>query len=155
MARGVWQEAGTADLNRRSRAWQANKAKRQALHGPTKTERCPNNPNDGSRHRCNLCCRTPAMPKTGRRYVNDGSDGYARLARAILGQAVRDLTNDETRPDAYTWLHTTELEVADWRETLCVLADVNLCGLRRVIATEGTEMLRKIAGVMLGNDFRT
>lgn len=155
MSRGVWQAAGTADLKRQLEVRRAYEVKRRDLRGPGKIQSCEANPTANPKHRCPLCCKRGPSQKQGRRYVNSGMsdhcEPYARMARAVMGQVLRDLTWPEYHDDATSWLYdNTDPEVVAWRQTLCDLGDMSLAALRSTAKVATTDQLRYVAAVLLG-----
>jgi hypothetical protein len=61
----------------------------------------------------------------------DNHQAMSDLYRALLAQVVLDMRSDAERFDAAEWLFGTEDPVVNqWRDLVCLAADVNLDGLR-------------------------
>jgi hypothetical protein len=90
--------------------------------------------------------------------------GYSRLARAVLGVAVRDCIAEPTTPlakyeaglnlidaqAARDWLLDPDEDDRAWQLVLAQLADINLAPLRRVVESDDRELIESLSRRLMG-----
>lgn len=77
-------------------------------------------------------------------------EGYARLARAVLAQAVRDLADQALSAQAAAWIfNDDDAALVEWRRILCEVGDVQLGRLRRVAEEADRHGLRRLAAALM------
>lgn len=121
---------------------------------PSKVLACPNNPDQYPRHKCAECtkfARTYAR-RGGSPNVYAEHEACARLWRAFIARALRDLAIPSERAEASAWLHNdSDPDLVEYRQQICDVADVSLDGLRRVVERADKAAL-ELAADMLTRD---